>query len=50
MIRYKLIVNTLTEGFNGGDLVGISTSTYDKDEVTIVRRGEHELHSKEDEE
>ena len=37
-------------GFNGGDLVGISTSTYDKDEVTIVRSGEHELHSKEDEE
>lgn len=37
-------------GFNGSDLIGIYTSTYDKDEVTIIRRGEHELHSKENEE
>lgn len=37
-------------GFNGGDLIGISTSTFDKDEVTIIRRGEHELHSEENEE
>ena len=37
-------------GFNCDDLIGISAIPYDKDEVTIIRRGENELYSKEDEE
>lgn len=27
------------KGFNCGDLIGISTIPYDKDEVTIIERG-----------
>ena len=37
-------------GFNGCDCIGIYTGTYDKKDVTIVRRGEHELHREEDKE
>lgn len=37
-------------GFCGADLLGISTDTYDLSEVTIFRRGKHELHSEEDKE
>lgn len=37
-------------GSNGCKCIGTYTETYDKEEVTIVRREEHELHSKEDKE
>lgn len=37
-------------GFNGCKCIGTYTENYDMEEVTIVRREEHELHSKEDKE
>ena len=37
-------------GMGSGDCIGIETSTYHLMDVQIARRGEHELHSKENKE